>query len=49
MALEADDILLAKLAAKEVIVVQSHRLNLLAPATIRVIGKRNVTVVLLPV
>ena len=49
MALEADDILLAELPAQEVIVIQSHRLNLLAPAAVRVIGKRNVTVVLLPV
>ncbi|KWW27847.1 MAG: hypothetical protein AUK63_2125 [bacterium P3] len=49
VALEADDILLSELPAQEVIVVQSHRLNLLAPAAVRVIGKRNVTVVLLPV
>ena len=49
MALEADDILLAEFPAQEVIVIQSHRLNLLAPTAVRVIGKRNVTVVLLPV
>ena len=49
VAFEADDILLAELAAEEVVVVHGHCLDHLHAGVVGIVGKTDPTVVLLPV